>query len=76
MVFKKWRLNLMVRLNVQVRDDLLGQIVRYAHKYRITRSAAIAYLLTYAFDQLEFEKSKLRSEKIERKEDWNALPKR
>lgn len=54
----------MVRLNVQVQDDLFDKILQYACRYRITRAAAVSCLLSYALEQLDFEISKIRANRL------------
>lgn len=49
------------RLNVQVNNDLFDEVTEYAFKYRITRSAAVNCLLTFALEQIDFDYQLLRS---------------
>ena len=54
----------MVKLNVQVQDDLFDKILQYAGRYRISRAAAVSCLISYALEQLDFEISKLHSTRL------------
>lgn len=46
----------MQKLNVQVHDELFADVIRYMKKYRITRAAAVSFLLSYALEQLKHER--------------------